>query len=185
MPSCRISRSGSLNYASSGFGGALHFRAEVLARALGTSFVHVPYRSGAQMVTAVLTGEASFGFASMAGATPFIQGRRVRAVALSGRRRFPLFPDLPLLGELGVPALEDSGYDALVGPPRMPAPVATALNRALVAALQDAGVRERLVLAGHDPVTGPNTMDDALAFTVAQLQATRKMGAETGIRLQP
>ena len=58
----------SIAYASSGVGGVLHLRAEMLARALNNRFVHVPYRSGAQMVQSIMTGEAQFGIAALASA---------------------------------------------------------------------------------------------------------------------
>ena len=93
----------SITYASSGFGGVLHLRAEMLAQVLGARFVHVPYRTGAQMVTAIMKGEAQFGIAALATATPSCA--RARCVRRHGGRA-PLqpFPDIPTLDEIGVPA---------------------------------------------------------------------------------
>jgi hypothetical protein len=125
----------SITYASSGFGGVLHLRAEMLAQALGNRFVHVPYRSGAQMLQAILTGEAQFGIAALASATPLVREGKVRGVAMVGSRRFPLYPDIPTLEELGIQGFDDGGFFLLIAPAGLPRPVAAALNRALVASL--------------------------------------------------
>jgi tripartite-type tricarboxylate transporter receptor subunit TctC len=175
----------SVSYASSGFGGVPHLRAEMLAQALGTRFVHVPYRSGAQMLQAILTGEAHFGIAAVASATPLVREGKVRGVAMVGARRFPLYPDIPTLEELGIPGFEDGGFFLLIAPAGLPRPVATALNRALVLSLTAPDIREKLLFAGHDPVQGPNAPDDARAFMVRQLASYTEVVQPTGIRLQP
>ena len=174
----------SLTYASSGFGGVLHLRSEMLAQALGTRFVHVPYRSGAQMVQAIMTGEAQFGIAALASATPLMREGKVRGVAMIGGQRFVTFPEIPTLEELGLPGFENGGFFLLIGPAGMPRPAAEALNRALVAALRDPGIRTKMIVAGHDPVQGPNGLAEARAFMVRELETMRKMVERTGIRIQ-
>lgn len=175
----------SITYASSGFGGVLHLRSEMLAQTLGTRFVHVPYRSGAQMVTAIMTGEAQFGIAAMASATPFLRDGKVRAVALVGERRFPTFPDIPTLGELGVAGFENSGFFMLIGPAGMPRSVTEALNRALNTALRDPAIREKMIFAGHDPVQEKNSPEEARAYLVREWAEMQEMVARTGVRIQP
>lgn len=174
-----------LNYASSGFGGVLHLRAEMLAQAVGNRFVHVPYRSGGQMLQSILTGETQFGVAALASATPMVREGKVRGIAMAGTRRFPLFPDIPTLRELGVEGFEDGGFFLMIGPAGMPEPVTAALNRALVASLADPQIRERLLFAGHDPHQGPNAPADARAFMERQFATYRAVVERTGIRLQP
>lgn len=175
----------SLTYASSGFGGVLHLRGEMLAQALQTRFVHVPYRSGALMMQSILIGEAQFGVAAMASATGLLRDGKVRGIALVGSRRFALFPDIPTLAELGVPGFDDGGFFVLVAPAGMPAPLAARLNAALVGALADPVVRERLLQAGHDPVVGANGLEAARDYIAAQATAYRDVVAKTGVRLQP
>ena len=175
----------SITYASSGFGGVLHFRAEMLAQALGAKFVHVPYRSGAQMVTAIMTGEAQFGIAALASAVPFMRDGKVRALAMVGDSRFPGFPDIPTMAEIGLPGFDNAGWFMLWGPGGMPRPVAEALNRALVSALHDPTVRERMLLAGHAPVQRENSLETTRAYMVQELGVMRQMVERTGIRLQP
>lgn len=175
----------SITYASSGFGGVLHLRAEMLAQSLGTRFVHVPYRSGAQMVQSIMTGETQFGIAALASATPLMREGKVRGVAMVGGRRFPTFPDIPTLEELGVPGFENGGFFLLIGPVGMQPTVAEALNRALNQALRDPVIREKLVFAGHDPIQKDNSLADAQRFMQQQMDQMREMVAKTGIQIQP
>ncbi|MBL6079606.1 tripartite tricarboxylate transporter substrate binding protein [Belnapia sp. T18] len=175
----------SISYASSGFGGVLHLRAEMLAQSLGTRFVHVPYRSGAQMVQSIMNGETQFGVAALASATSLMREGKVRGVAMVGNRRFPTFPDIPTLEELGVAGFENGGFFILIGPAGMPAPVAEALNRGLNEALRDPIIREKMVFAGHDPIQEKNNLSDANRFMQQQFEQMRDMVARTGIQIQP
>ena len=109
----------------------------------------------------------------------------MRGVAMVGARRFPLYPDIPTLEELGMPGFEDGGFFLLIAPAGLPRPVTTALNRALVLSLTAPDIREKLLFAGHDPVQGPNTPDDARAFMARQLASYTEVVQRTGIRLQP
>ncbi|MBL6453772.1 tripartite tricarboxylate transporter substrate binding protein [Belnapia sp. T6] len=175
----------SLTYATSGVGGVLHFASEILGQHLGTRFVHVPYRSGAQMLQAIHTGEAQFGIAALASANAMVKEGLVRGIAVTGQRRFPTYPDTPTLAESGVPNFDFDTWFALVGPPGMPEPVAGAINRALVAALAEDPLRDRLMAAGHDAFRGPNGLPEARAFMVSEVAKYREVVARTGIRLSP
>lgn len=175
----------SLTYASSGVGGVLHLRTEMLAQALGARFVHVPYRSGAQMLQAVLTGEAQFGIAALASATALMREGKVRPIAMLGNRRFPLHPNIPTLGELGVQGFDDGGFFMLIAPAGLPPPVAQSLNRALTTALGERTLHDRMLQAGHWPPEGANTLEGTRDYMVAQLALYRRIVAQTGVRLQP
>jgi tripartite-type tricarboxylate transporter receptor subunit TctC len=175
----------SVTYASSGFGGVLHLRSEMLAQHLGNKFVHVPYRSGAQMLTAIMQGEAQFGIAALASANAFMREGKVRAVAMIGNRRFSQFPDVPTMDEIGIPGFDNAGWFMLWGPAGIPRPIAEALNRALVTALRDPTIREKMIIAGHDPVQGENTLETTRAYMERELAVMKQMVERTGIRLQP
>lgn len=175
----------SVTYASSGFGGVLHLRSEMFAQHLGTRFVHVPYRSGAQMLTAIMQGEAQFGIAALASANAFMRDNKVRAVAMIGDRRFSQFPDIPTMDEIGIPGFDNAGWFMLWGPANIPRPIAETLNRALVTALRDPTIREKMIIAGHDPVQGENTLETTRAYMERELAVMQRMVERTGIRLQP
>jgi tripartite-type tricarboxylate transporter receptor subunit TctC len=175
---------GTLTYATSGVGGILHLATEMLAQQLGTQFIHVPYRSGAQMLQAIHTGEAQFGIAALASANAMVRDGLARGVAVTGTERFPTYPDLPTLAESGMPGFEFVHFYILVGPPGMAPPVAGAMNRALVAALGEDALRDRMLGAGHDVWRAPNGLAEARAFIEREVARYREIVRRTGVRLE-
>ncbi len=175
----------SITYATSGVGGVLHLASEMLAQLLGTRFVHVPYRSGAQMLQSIHTGEAQFGIAALASAAAQMRDGMVRPMAVTGLRRAAAFPDIPTLAESGVPGFDFDGWYAMVGPAGIPVPVAEAINRGLRACLAQPELRQKLLGAGHEAWDGPNTLEDARSFMVREVAKYRDIVARTGIRLSP
>jgi tripartite-type tricarboxylate transporter receptor subunit TctC len=172
-------------YATSGIGSIVHLAPEMLAMGLGTRFVHVPYRSGGQMMTAIFQGEGQFGIAVLASAAPQVRDGMVRGIAVTGAKRFPSFPDLPTFTEAGVTDADISTFFLLLGPPGMPAEMQAVLNRALIAALAEPALRERLINAGAVAWEGPNSPADARAFLVKELAKFRVVVEKTGVKLEP
>ena len=76
----------------------------MLAQAFGTRYVHVPYRSGAQMVQSIMTGDVQFGIAALASATPLMRDGKIRGIAMVGDRRFPPTPTSRRSGSSACPA---------------------------------------------------------------------------------
>ena len=172
-------------YATSGVGTIVHLAPEMLALDLNTRFVHVPYRSGGQMLTAILQGEGQFGIAVLASAAQQVRDGMVRGIAVTGNRRFPSFPELPTLAEAGVPGYDIATWNILLGPPNMPVAVQEALNKALVASLAEAPLRARLLTAGVDAWSEPNTPADARAFLAREVAKFRVVVERTGVKLEP
>jgi tripartite-type tricarboxylate transporter receptor subunit TctC len=175
---------GTLTYATSGVGGILHLATEMLGQRLDTQFVHVPYRSGAQMMQAIHTGEAQFGIAALASANAMVRDGLARGVAVTGTERFPTYPDTPTLSESGVPGFEFTHFYILVGPPGMAPATAGALNRALVASLREDALRDRMLAAGHDTWRAPNGLAEARAFIEREVERYREVVRRTGVRLE-
>ena len=173
-------------YASSGVGSIPHFAGEAIAVSLnlGGRFAHVPYRSGGLMVESIARGETAWGVAVLASAAAQVRDNRVRGIALTGLERFPAFPDIPTLAESGIPGFDLGNWFAVVGPPRMPAPVTEALNRAINSALRDAQLRERFLVAGITPWTRPNAPSDARAFFQSELEKFKGVVERTGVRME-
>ena len=173
-------------YASSGVGSIPHFAGEAIAVSLdlGGRFAHVPYRSGGLMVESIAKGETAWGVAVLASAAAQIRGGRVRGIALTGLDRFPAFPDIPTLAESGIPGFDLGNWFSVLGPPRMPAPVTEALNRAINASLRDPQLVERFINAGITPWTRSNTPADTRAFFVAELEKFKGVVERTGVRME-
>jgi tripartite-type tricarboxylate transporter receptor subunit TctC len=171
-------------YATSGVGTILHLATEMLALDLGTRFVHVPYRSGGQMLTAIFTGEAQFGIAVLASAANQVRGGLARGMAMTGDARFPSFPDTPTLSEAGVTGFDLATWNVLLGPPNMPAETQAALNQALRACLNEPETRDKLLTAGVLAWRAPNAPVDARAFMVREVAKFRGVVERTGVKLE-
>jgi tripartite-type tricarboxylate transporter receptor subunit TctC len=140
----------------------------------------VPFRGGGEALTALLGGQVAFvgnNLADMAGA---IAGGQVRALAVSGATRLPSLPEVPTATEAGVPALaEMSGWNALFGPPGLPAPVVEAWTRTLGALGSDPGWTEATRRLGSIPrVLSP---DATRAHVAAQVALFRDLGRRLGL----
>ncbi len=174
----------SFTYATSGVGTILHLATEMLALDLGTSFVHVPYRSGGQMLTAIFTGEAQFGIAVLASAAGQVRQGLARGIALTGDARFPGFPETPTLAEAGVPGYDLTTWNVLLGPPGMAAEPLAALNQALKASLAEPATAERLLTAGVLAWRQPNSPADGRAFMEREVAKFRRVVERTGVKLE-
>ena len=128
----------SLNYGSSGSGGAGHLAGEQLNLMAGLQNVHVPYRGGAPLVTDLVTGQVDFAFTPASGAKALAESGRLRILAVSTGTRSPLLPDIAAVSE--TPGLSDfdmQDWSGLMAPRGLPAPILTALHGAATAALRD------------------------------------------------
>ena len=182
----RSSDPDTLPFATSGVANATHFAAELLVNGLGRGgqFPNVPYRSGGQMVESIARGETAWGVAVLASAAAQVRDNRVRGIAITGLERFPAFPDMPTLAESGMPGFDIGNWFAVVGPPRLPAPVTEALNRAINSALRDQQLKDRFLVAGITPYTRANTPADTRAFFQAELDKFKGVVDRTGVRME-
>jgi tripartite-type tricarboxylate transporter receptor subunit TctC len=148
------SRPGALNYASVGNGSPQHLSAELFKSTAGVTLVHVPYKGGAQMITALLSGESHLSFAGLPPALPHVKAGRLRALAVSTAKRSASAPDVPTVMEAGLAGFEADNWNALLAPAGTPAAISERLNRQLERILGDADVRARLVQTGAEAAWG-------------------------------
>lgn len=105
-------------YSSAGNGNGSHLFMELFLRRAGIRMVHVPYRSGAEMVTALVRGDAQFGFPTVSSALSMVRDGRARALAISHPEGTPLLPGVPGLAEL-LPGFNQSVWHGIVAPAGM------------------------------------------------------------------
>ena len=156
---------GTLNYASSGIGTPMHLGGVLLGRVAGVEMTHVPYRSSAQSVAALLAGDVQFYIGTVAGAPQLEQDNRLRILSSAGPRRAPTLPRVVSAAEAGLPNFEISNWWALAGAERY---AAAGDRRAVARASRGAGrsVDERSAAAdqhGRDrqPAPGVRRPDEA------------------------
>ena len=144
-----------LPYASIGNGSQHHLVMEMLKARAGIDMLHIPFKGGGPATTAMLGGDiaAMFGGNSVAG---HVRAGRLRALAVAGKQRSAVFPELPKLSEL-FPGLEVTPWLALFAPAGTPAAVLVRLRDETSRLLADPEMRERIRrLGGLEPyVTTP------------------------------
>jgi len=135
-----------LLYGSIGNGSEHHLAMELLKEQAGLQMTHVPYRGGAAAALGVMGGEvaAMFGGASV---TPLVQAGKLRALAISGRKRSPLFPDLPSISEI-YPAYDVTIWQAVFVPAATPPEIVARLRAAVNAVIVQPEFAEKLTAAG-------------------------------------
>jgi tripartite-type tricarboxylate transporter receptor subunit TctC len=152
---------GKLNYASAGVGSGIHLGAELFATMAGIKLTHIPYKGSSPALTDLLGGHVAIYFSSLPPAISLVREGKVRALAVTGPRRAPGFPDLPTVAEAALPGYEAVLHYGIVAPAGTPRAIVDKLNAALNAALAEPEVRAKIIADGADPL--PGTPEDYAA----------------------
>ena len=145
---------GKLNFAISGIGGAPQLAGIEFAQRTGIDWTYIPYKGGADAVTAVVGGQAHILFNGMLATWPSVTGGKLRALAISSAKRVPAAPDTPTVAEQGLPGFETGSYQGVVGPLGIPKEAVAKLNAELTKALNAAEMKERFAKQGTEVRTG-------------------------------
>jgi len=143
---------GQLNYGSSGPGTLTHMAMEQFKLAANFFAVHIPYRGIGPAFTDLLGGQTQAMFPGLAAALPHIRANKVRPLAVTGKRRHPLLPDVPTFDELGFKDFDGVQWYGIVGPAKLPGPITRRLNDEINKALASPELRERLAGEALEPM---------------------------------
>lgn len=146
---------GGASYASAGNGTSSHLAGELLKQRTGVPLEHVPYRSGAQALTDIISGQVAMTVYQVTAVLPFVRDGKMRALATTSARRLEWTPDVPTVEEQGVKPFDVAAWHGLFAPANLPAPVLDRLFRALTVALNDPELRPKLNEQGLEPVGLP------------------------------
>jgi tripartite-type tricarboxylate transporter receptor subunit TctC len=135
---------GKLTYGTSGVGTELHLAAEAIARSAGIQMVHVPFRGGGEVITALLGKQVDWAALSTASIAGAVKQGSLRVLAVSAPQRMADFPDVPTFAELGHPGATMMPWWGLMAPAATPQPILARLTQELDAITKDDSVRERL-----------------------------------------
>jgi tripartite-type tricarboxylate transporter receptor subunit TctC len=144
-------RAGKMNVASNGSGTTSHLSIEMLKQMAGVDVAHIPYKGGGPAMTAMLTGEVDFTFATALAAQPHIKTGKMRALAVTTAKRSSTFPNLPTMDSI-YPGFESDNWYAMFLPAGTPRDVVMKLNTEIIKALNSPDVREFITREGGDPV---------------------------------
>ena len=173
---------GKVSFASSGVGSSDHLSAELLWQQTGTQGLHIPYKGGGPAINDLLGAQVDAAFVNINSIIPFIKAGRVRALAISSEKRSPLLPDVPTLQEQGVKGAEVQSWQAVAAPKGLPADVKAKLHDAIVSALNEPSVKDKLLAQGFEIVG--DTPEHFAKFQAAEyarwknLIETRKITAD-------
>ena len=143
---------GKLSYGSAGPGTLTHLAMEQLKVASGLDLVHVPYRGIGPAITDVLGGQTQALFPGLAAGLPHIKAGKMRALAVTGRARHKLLPDVPTFEEAGFQGFDGVQWYGIAGPANMPPAIVRRLNEEINKAIETPELRERLSGEALEPM---------------------------------
>jgi tripartite-type tricarboxylate transporter receptor subunit TctC len=142
---------GTINYASSGNGTSQHLSGAFFEQLTGSKMVHVPYKSSAESLNAILAGQgADVIFENLAPALPHIKAGKLRALGVTSEKRSATLPEVPALAET-LPGFSIVSWQAIFAPAGVPQPVVDRLSTEMIKAINDPEVKSKLVAQGIEP----------------------------------
>ncbi|OGA95416.1 MAG: LacI family transcriptional regulator [Betaproteobacteria bacterium RIFCSPLOWO2_12_FULL_66_14] len=174
---------GQLTFSSAGGGSSQHLSGEMLKTIEAINITHVPYKGSAPGVTAVLAGEVTMMFGTMADVVEHARGGKLRALAVTSARRIPVLPDVPTMVEAGVPGYEATAWFGMVGPAGMPREIVTKLNQEINRVLQTPDVLARISQQGSAEIVG-GSPEQYGAFIRAEVAKWGNVVKEAGLKVE-
>ena len=171
---------GTLLYASAGSGTSTHLAGALFNSMARVNMVHVPYKGASPAFGDLVGGQVSLMFANMASSFPHVRAGKLRALAVTGKKRSIAAPDLPTIDEAALPGYEANAWFAVFAPRATPAGIVDKLNRAVAAIVDAPDVREKLIAQGVEPMT--STPAELGRFLSAEIVKWTRVVKESGAR---
>ena len=173
---------GSINYASGGSGTPSHLAAELFKTMSGVQMNHVPYKGSIPALTDIMGGQVALMFDSMASALPLVKSGKLKALAQTGARRSAAAPDIPTIGESGLPGYDVAGWFGVLAPAGTPRDIVMKLSSEITQILNLPEVKERYALLGAEP--GPGNPDEFGRFLAAEIIKWAKVIRDSGTKAE-
>ncbi|HEV8517595.1 MAG TPA: tripartite tricarboxylate transporter substrate binding protein [Burkholderiales bacterium] len=174
-------RPGQLNYGSSGAGSINHLAGELLQSMAGMRWTHVPFKGAGPNLVALMGGEIDFAFASTTALLDQARSGRIRAIAVTGPKRFGELPQVPTIAESGVPGYNVTGWYGFYAPSGTPADIVRRLYAEAGRALNSSEVKGKLVKTGNEPVV--SSPEEFSAFMRTEIVKWAKVAKDSGLRI--
>jgi len=171
-----------LNYASPGNGSLGHMLGELYKTSTKTAMVHAPYRGAGPAKNDLLAGHVQVLFDNLPSSLAIIQGRQVRALAISAERRVESLPEVPTFAEVDLASNNEPSWFGLVAPAATPEATVQRLHGAIVAVLQQPALKAQLKAQGLDPLG--NTPQAFQAQIVAEVAKMKRVAQLAGIEAE-
>ena len=169
-----------LNYGTGGNGTSHHLATALFASMVGVDMEHVPYKGGAPAAAALLGGQVQVLFAPLVEVQSFVEAGKLKGLGVTTRERSPLYPAVPAIGE-ALPGYEVALWNGIMLPAGTPADVVGKLNTAIVKALAQADIKQRLAEQGSNPA--PNSPAEFRQFIAGELGKWAKLVQISGAKV--
>ncbi|MDR2300083.1 MAG: tripartite tricarboxylate transporter substrate binding protein BugE [Comamonas sp.] len=172
---------GKVSFATPGNGTIAHMWGAQFLKSTGTQMTHIPYKGAGPAINDLLGGQVPVYFDQVASSLPHIKSGKVVALAVSWPERLEVLPNVPTYAQAGHPDLNDPSWFGLVAPKSTPAAQVERVQKAIVAALKDPAVKQRMAAQGLYP-SGTSSADftKQIASEVAKM---KKVAASANIQL--
>ena len=174
-------RPGQLNYGSTGNGSPSHLAGALFELMTGTKLVHVPYKGMAASNLGVMTGQIQLGFPSFTSVFPNVKAGKLKAFAITTKKRSALAPEIPTMDEAGVPGYEASIWNGILAPTGTPKAVVNRLHETIVQILKSPQAAERYANVGAE--IRYNSPEEFAVLIRAELAKWAKVIKAAGIRV--
>lgn len=169
---------GDVTFGFSGNGTVAHLTGVMFQSASGTKFQHVPYKGAAQALTDLMGGSIESYMSSATTLVGHVKGGKLRALAVSGKKRLESMPDVPTIEESGYPQFDAVSWFGLLAPAGTPEAIVTRINTEVNKVLALPEVKEKIAAEGGGPIGG--TPQEFARFLAAELPRWAKLVKESG-----
>jgi tripartite-type tricarboxylate transporter receptor subunit TctC len=175
-------RPGQLNFASSGTGTSTHLAAVLFSQRTGIQTQHIPYKGTAPSLVDMIAGRTQFLMGAVLTAVPHVKEGRLRALAVTGKKRIQSLPDLRTIEEAGLPGFVVTTWQGVFAPAGIPAPVLSKVNAEFVKAVHSPELKPRIEQQDMEP-TGLGVKEFNAAY-YAELKRWTKVARDAGLKAE-
>jgi tripartite-type tricarboxylate transporter receptor subunit TctC len=175
-----LSKQRNLSYASAGNGTVSHLTGELFKQVAKVDVQHIPYKSAGFALTSILSGETQIAFLSPVTAYAQLKSGKVRALAVSGKERFPGAPDIPSTIEAGIVGMEAELWFGLFTTAKVPKPIVAKLHKEITGILSSEEVKASLLQRGA--IASPTTPEELQAYVKSELAKWTPIIQAAGIK---
>ncbi|MBY0271253.1 MAG: tripartite tricarboxylate transporter substrate binding protein [Burkholderiales bacterium] len=176
------SKPGQLNYSSGGVGTIGHLSAELLQQAAGIKLNHIVYKGSGQAVVDLVGGHVGVMFSGMSAVAGHAKAGKLKLLAVTGKQRMPIAPEIPTIAESGYPDFEAVGWFGLIAPAKTPKAIINRLNAETIKAAKVPDVHKRLTGIGFDVVT--STPEAFALYIRNEVLKWRQLAQKLGLKAQ-